>query len=58
MMNSLRKNPGPGYTISGISCDGDDDTMCCSHCHTFSLSVHKLLAVQKHFDAGGVCPAD
>ena len=48
MMNSLRKNSGQGDTIEGISCDGDDDTARCSHCRIFSLSVHNLLAVQKH----------
>ena len=46
MMNSLRKNP-TGDTIEGISCDGDNDIARCSHCHTFSLRVHNLVAVHK-----------
>jgi len=49
----IEKKPGLGDTIDGISCDGDDNTVHCSHCHTFSLSVYNLLAVQKHFDLGG-----
>jgi len=51
------KKPGLGGTMDGISCDSDDETARCSHCHTFSLNVHNLLALQKHF-VDRVCPVD
>ena len=58
MMNSLRNKPGPGDTIDRILGDGDDNTARCSYCHTFSLSVHNLLAVQKQMDVGCVLQID
>lgn len=48
----IEKKTWAGDTIEGISCDGDDDTAHCSHCRTFSLSVHNLLAVEKTFGCG------